>query len=256
MRALLVLALVGLLAGCAKPAPDAPPAAADTVTDAAAEAVLFGNLTGRVTGTPADDGAQDLPLEVPQGAVAIEATLAWTSPVAALRFSLVDPEGEVVETSVGEGDQRASTATFEPPASGTWSVRVSATRAVDEPFTVATRILLIEPQDNLLEQTYQIGGTDASAFKEVNFIMAEGAAFDYAFTATAPVHFDIHSHEDGETTYHERETSAGKEGSFTAEKRHIYSVLFSVPDPGEGAPAPATVEFRMQGAFRVHSHVQ
>lgn len=255
MRAMLVLAVL-LLAGCAKPAPDAPPAA-DTVTDAAGEAVLFGNLTGRVTGTPADGGAQDLPLEVPQGAVAIEATLTWTSPLAALRFALVDPDGEVVETGVGEGDQRASTATFEPPASGTWTIRVSATRAVDEPFTVATRVLLIEPSHNVLEQTYQMGGTDASAFKEVNFIMAEGASFDYAFTATSPVHFDIHSHEDGETTYHEEETTAAKEGSFTAKMRHIYSVLFSVGDPREGGtPSPATVEFRMEGGFRVHSHVQ
>lgn len=251
-----LLVVVLLLAGCAKPSTDAPPAAADTVTDAAGEAVLFANLTGRVTGTPADDGAEDLPFEVPQGAVAIEATLSWTAAVADLDMALVDPDGKVVDTCAKEDDTHCSLATLDPPASGTWNVRVSSMRALDEPFTVATRVLLLEPLDNVLEQTYQIGGTDASAFKEVNFIMAEDATFAYSFTATAPVHFDIHSHEDGETSYHEREVSTGKEGTFTAEHRHIYSVLFSVPDDGTAPPVPATVEFRMEGAFRLHSHVQ
>lgn len=252
MRAPLVALLAAVLASGCVGQPEVPAGpAADQVTSDFEEEALFANFTGRLTGLPVQPAEEDFPVEVPKGAIALEATVDWTSDAADLRLVLLDPAGEEVETSFPEGG-RASAATLEPPASGTWTVRVRAMRAVDEAFTLTTRVLLIEPSHNVLEQTYEIGG--ASLFKEINVIMEEDASFAWTFTATSPVHWDIHSHENGETTYHEEGTSTGESGDFTAPKRQIYSVLFAPPDTS--APAPATVEFRMEGAFRVHSHSQ
>ena len=255
MRAPLLVVAALLLAGCtAEEAPVPPPA--DTLTSEAREAATWSNFTGTLRGVPVAPGVQEFEVVVPQGAVEVQATLAWTSALADLRLALVDPRGEVVETGFPESDTQRSAATLEPPASGTWKVRVEARRALDEPFTVAARVLLLQPLHNVLQQTYDIGG--ASLFKEVNVIMEKDASFDWTFEATSPVHYDIHSHVDGETVYHERGTAAAASGTFVAAERGIYSVLFAPPDAGESNPdpTPSTVRFRMEGAFRVHSHSQ
>jgi hypothetical protein len=248
-RLLLPLALALVAAGClgdAVPQEEGP--APDAQTDLAGLRPIETSFSGTATGNPAAPYAQAFTFDVPQGAVGINATLAWSDPVARFTLELVDPYGDIVETGYPEQDGVLRVATLEPPASGTWTLRVGSILSVNVPFTLDAVTELLVPQHNVVRTSAQM---NAGTFREVNVIMEKDATFNFTFEASAPVNWDVHSHPPGGVKYWQEGTDASFTGSFTAPERGIYSLLF------ENANAlPVDITYEMTGAFRLHSHAQ
>jgi hypothetical protein len=235
-----------VLAGCAAPAP-APttPPANETTGDAHTRAIEA-SFSGTALATPVQPFAQSFALDVPQGAVGVNATLAWGDAVSRFSLALVDPDGEVAATGYPEADGRIVAATVEPPRSGTWTLKVGATLAANVPFRLDAAAELIVPDDNVVRASKQLQG-----FNEVNVIMEENASFSFSFNASQPIHWDVHSHPEGGVKYWMEGTDASKQGSFTAPARGIYSLLFA-----NDQPIPVDFAFEMRGRFRLHSYSQ
>ena len=83
-------------------------------------------------------------------------------------------------------------------------------------------------------------------YHEVNVEMGEGASLTYAFNATGPLSWDLHSHGDeGVRTWAEgRDAEAS--GSFTAPAAGVYSLYLR--NPGQ---APVEASFQVRGHFRI-----
>ena len=245
----LALVLVVLLAGCVGEEPASQEAPQDDVrTDDMSSRTLEADFSGTALGTPAQPQVHEFPFSVPTGAVGVNATLAWDSPAARFELALVDPDGEVAAEGYPETEGRLVAATLDPPRSGEWTMRVTATLAVNVPFTLHAVAELIVPDDNLVRQTATLR---TPGFNEVNVIMEANATFTFAYNATGDVKWDVHSHPPEGVKYWDQGTSASHAGSFTAPERGIYSLLFQ----NQGA-VPVEITFEMRGRFRLHSHAQ
>lgn len=249
MRRLLALACIVLVAGCVgeDPAPQSQPQG-DARTDAMSSRTLEADFSGSALATPAQPQVHDFPFAVPTGAVGVNATLEWGSPAARFDLVLIDPDGETAAEGYDEREGRLVAATVDPPRSGEWTLRVTASLAVNVPFTLHAVAELIVPEDNLVRQTATLR---TPGFNEVNVIMEENATFTFAFNATGDVKWDVHSHPPGGVKYWDQGTGASHAGSFTAPARGIYSLLFQ----NQGA-VPVEITFEMRGKFRLHSHAQ
>lgn len=243
---LVALVLSGCVADEVAPA-DVP--IDEVETDAASLRPIEASFTGSVSGTPVEPGVEEFPFEVPQGAVGINGTLTWASPVARLDLELIDPYGELVMTGYPAQDGMLVVATVEPPASGTWTFRVLGELPAPVDFTLAAVAELIVPADNEVVKTVALRG--GAGFYEVNMIMEENATFTFSFNATEPINWDVHSHPESGVKYWQEGTDTSAAGSFTAPERGIYSILFHNENP-----LPVDVTFELYGAFRQHSHAQ
>jgi hypothetical protein len=90
----------------------------------------------------------------------------------------------------------------------------------------------------------------AQGFAEVNLVMEENQTIDYAWATREgdAAGFNIHSHEDGKTTYHAEGSYARTSGTFTAPQPRIYSLMWENP----GA-TPLTIDLDLRGQFQVLS---
>ena len=249
MRAAAPLTIALLLAGClAGPSDPAAAPMEDVRTDDASSRTVEATFDGTARGLPAQPFEAEFTLDVPQGAVGVNATLSWSDPVARFALVLTDPDGEEAATGYAEREGRLVAATVEPPRSGTWVFRVTSDLAADVPFDLHAVAELIVPENNVVRQTASLG---TPGFNEVNVIMEANATFWFDFNATGPVKWDVHSHPPGGVKYWQQGRDASKAGSFTAPERGIYSLLFQ----NDGV-APVELTFEMRGAFRLHSHAQ
>lgn len=245
--ALLAFALV-LLPGCFS-AEEAPPEGEpqeDVRTDDASLRPVTQTFTGTASGTPAQPGRYEFAFPVPSGAVGLNGTLTLSMPAARVSLELVDPDGKVVEQGHRDADDRIVVATVDPPKPGQWKYRVVATFAVNVAFTLEAAADLIVPADNVDRQTRTVG---AASFYEINLILEQGASFNFTFTSTAPVKWDIHSHPNNQVKYWEEGEGTQGGASFTAPARAVYSVLFENPGAQD-----VEVRYEIRGRFRLHSH--
>lgn len=239
-----------LAAGCLGEEVAEPAAAPEEVqTDDASLRPIVETFSGSVSGTPVAAGESPFEFTIPQGAIGLNGTLLFEPAQLPIDLTLIDPNGEVVETGYPAQDGMLIVATVEPPMSGTWTYLVTSESPVPVSFTLEAVAELLVPQDNEVVKTVQLGG--GAGFYEVNVIMEENATFTFAFNASQPINWDVHSHPPEGVKYWERGTDASAAGTFTAPARGIYSLLFH----NENA-LPADVTFEMRGAFRLHSHAQ
>lgn len=244
----LALAALVLLPGCLSGADDAPaaPTPPSVRTDDASLRPVTQQFTGTAMGSPAQPGVYEFPFDVPSGAVGLNGTLTWGSPAARFGLELVDPDGTVVERGYRDAEGRLVVATVEPPRPGKWTYRVNATLAVNVSFKVDAVAELIVPAENVDRQTRTIG---AASFYEINLILEKGAGFNFTYTSTGPVKWDVHSHPKGGVKYwHEGEGTQASQG-FTAPERGVYSILFENPGATD-----VQVQYEVVGRFRLHSH--
>lgn len=249
MRLVVLLLPLVLVAGCLGGEEVAPPPAGpreQVATDAASLRPIEETFTGEVSGTPVAPGVVEFEFSVPTGAVGVNGTLSWELPVAQLGLELVDPNGEVVDTGYQEAEGRLVVATVDLPPSGTWTFRVLGETPVPTTFTLDAVAELLVPENNVVAKTVTVG-----AFYEVNLIMEANATFRFAFNATQPVKWDVHSHPPEGLKYWDQGEGTTADGSFTAPDRGIYSILWE-----NAGPVPAELSFELTGRFRLHSHAQ
>ncbi|MBI4392661.1 MAG: hypothetical protein HY556_02540 [Euryarchaeota archaeon] len=246
--AYLALALM-LLSGCVTQQND-DPAAGTTPPTTSSEplAPIKTTFTDRLAGTPVAPGEKIHEFDVEARVVDIKADLTWASAASALSFSLLDPSGKNQGSGFPESDTKSSVATVEPPLPGKWKIIVRTQRAVDEAYTVAITLTREVVTTAELKDTKSIA---ARQFLEANLVMEENATLTYKWKvveADGMIYFNVHSHKDGVTTNHVEKTAHEGEGTFTAMRRDIFSLLWE----NEGV-APLSVEYTVAGAFRVHS---
>lgn len=262
MRQLALLAVALAVAGCIEP-PAAAPAEAAADADAAGHvhAHALHAFEGRLSGTPAAPTSEEFPFEIPAGTTEIRANLSWASEASAIELALLDPEGEEVETGFAETPTSRALATVHPPQPGGWKLRVTAMRALDEAFEASVVVADGLPESRAISETYEIvprlpardlaRAVQSGGFAEINLILEEGASFEYAWTSTGPVYFNIHYHADGATERGVEETATELSGNFTAPFLQVFSLLWR----NEGL-TPVTVEAQVEGVMREHSRTR
>lgn len=250
--ALATATLAGCLAQPSAPLAGAPPAGLPVEQ----------TFTDRISGSVAAAGRLAFDLAVPAGATELRAALAWTSEAAALDVVLRDPAGEEVERGFAESATRRAFATVDPPAPGTWVLEVVSTNAQDEPFTLDAAVTAATATAQTIEDAYALPMRfplrevarvvqPASGFAEINLILEEGQGFNYTWTSTQPVYFNIHYHDSGQTVRAVEENTTSLEGAFTAPFRQVFSLLWR-----NDQPLDATVEAAVEGVFREHSRTR
>lgn len=88
------------------------------------------------------------------------------------------------------------------------------------------------------EKTLQSGGA-----AEVNLRMAKGDRIDYAWNATAPLEFNIHTHGASGVQDFVTEQSTAKAGFFEAPADGVYSLLWV-----NKATRPITLDYKVTGS--------
>lgn len=243
---LLVLCALVLAAGCVSaPAPEAAPPP-DQQTDAAGLREITARVDGTATATPVMPFVREVPFEVPAAAVGVNGTLRVLDPVARFSLVLLDARGEVAAEGYRDENGDLVVVTVDPPRAGTWTFVITAQLAADAAYTLDAAAQLLVPDDNLVRRSIELG---QASFYELNMILEEGATFSWAWNASAPVRWDVHSHPEGGVKIWEEGEGTSGAGSFTAPARAVYSILWENP----GA-FPVDLDVHVQGRFRVHSH--
>ena len=260
---LLPLAVVALaLAGCVDPPQGAVAEGPATGGDAAPWQRVhpFDGALGALTPT-----AQH-PFDVPEGSAQIEAVLTWREPAAQLGFRLLDENGEEAAAGWGEAPTRAYVTTTHPVTPGAWTLEVFSTRGVAADYSATVKVtsdapdhgpivttFVIPPQNPARSLPAEARGVVPSVtprdYAEVNLNMEPGDAFDFSWTATSPVYFNVHYHgADGTTERPIEERTDALEGSFAANMTEVYALLWR----NEGT-SDVEVTLDLQGSYRLHS---
>lgn len=206
------------------------------------------------------------PFEVPAGSAQIEAVLTWREPAAQLGFRLLDEAGEEAAAGWGEAPTRAYVTTTRPVTAGNWTLEVFSERAVAADYAATIKVTSDAPDHGPIATTFVIPPQNPARalppearaplpsvaprdYAEVNLNMEPGDAFEFSWTATSPVYFNVHYHgADGTTERPIEERAEALEGSFRADMTEVYALLWR----NEGT-SEVEVTMDLQGSYRLHS---
>lgn len=254
---LVALGLAGCLGGAPAAEEEPVPAAARPPAEPG-EALPFTNVTGTLVALPLVGGEAAFTYEVPEGSTWVAATLKWRTRGSALTLTVIDPEGK-------EGGESRTLAASRPGAStrldwwspeplpGAWRFLVRGQAALQEPLWLQFHTLQGPVEGMHVAEALALG-----RFAEVNMNMEQGATVAYAWEASRPIHFDVHTHRNGETQYWVDETAQRGEGSVTADQRDVFSLLWAPEGERPALPGeqePIELWYRVDGAFDLHSAV-
>lgn len=258
MRIAMMLVAV-TLAGCASEPADAP----EDIEQAASEA--FEPVSWQFDGefvAAGVDGPIRYTFVVPENATEVEGLLTWTIPGGALDFIFIDPSGAENGDGWAESTNRRYVTNTYPVVAGEWTVEVTAQQGVDIHFTMQVEAREAKPYGPI-EDTITIPpgnalrGTPGSAawttvmgrdFGEVNLNMVPGDWFNFTWTSTAPVYYNVHFHNEGTTDRPIEYTGTEMAGNFTAPNNEVYSMLWR----NEGTE-DVSVTYSLEGQYRLHS---
>lgn len=245
-----ILAVAAILAGCAAPAVTPEPSLPTRAAESEAARGVSQTITGQIPmATPLAPFTKEHTFDVGPGILEVRVNFSWTSQVSDVQVKLLDPDGKDQGAGAKESGTTRAMATVDPPARGTWKLVVTSTRAVQESYSANVTLTEFIPGTQHLKEVETLS---ANGFRELNLIMEGNESFEYAWAireAGATTKFNIHSHEAGKTTYHVEGTFAKTNGTFTAPKRQIYSLMWE----NTGA-LPLNIDLEMSGKFRLHSH--
>jgi hypothetical protein len=203
------------------------------------ETLLYHNATGQLTSSPLAPAASTGAFEVAAGTVTLNATLAWTPTQTSLRLELTAPDGQKVSMpDTAGGTLRAGR---EAPPVGTWTYSVASDLAVNVAWTLSLRLAAVPADEHFRAGSVSVA---PGAFVEVNTEMEDGASLMWAWSTSAPVHFDVHSHFDGQEKEHVSKEAASGNGMFTDDRAGGYSLLWE-----NKGTAPVLLDYRVWGDY-------
>jgi hypothetical protein len=210
--------------------------------------VEYKNTTFQITGSPVAPAQQEFPFEVDHWAFAMTARIEWTTQSNMIDAWLVDPNGDTVARLTPSQGTTAQTHVDVNLYPGTWVLLMETSQSLMESVHASIKLERGTAQERVLEGTVHVS---ADGFFEINFWMDPGDHFHYHWhvpDAHGPVHWDIHTHPDGEVRYHERGEAHDGEGDFISGNEQIYSIMWL---PLEDRSF--TITYRVEGSFRLHS---
>jgi hypothetical protein len=210
--------------------------------------VRYTNVTGSLTSIPpALTQESQGTFDVAADSVVLDATLTWSDAAASLGL-WIEAQGDGAGDPGGffAGSGGRAEAHVDGPVVGDWRYRVTGQNAVNVGWQLSIRSATVTGHEVLLSETVTV---PPGSFFEINTEMDAGASFRWDWTASARVHFDVHSHFDGEVQYHVEKQTTSDAGSFRNERAGGYSLLWA----NEGG-APVTLQYRVWGAFEVDSY--
>jgi hypothetical protein len=215
---------------------------------------------GTLDGSPLESGVAEFPVELPTEAAAFSARLGWSDERADLELLLLDTDGEQVDQGFAESATTRAFTTAAPLRAGNWTLRVMAERAVATTFQLEAVATFAPAGRMVIEQSYEIetripvrelASLQQGGFAEINLVMEPNERFNFTWTASQPVYFNVHYHDDGETQRPIEERADRLDGNFTAPIRQVFSLLWRNENP-----TPVTVEATVDGVFREHSRTR
>jgi hypothetical protein len=206
-------------------------------------AVLYHNATGQLTSSPFSPSASTGTFDVPAGTVVLNATLTWTPAQTSLRLELAGPEGQKVTVPNTAGGRIE--AGREAPPVGAWTYTIGSDLAVNVAWTLSVELATVPADEHFLAGARVV---QPGQFLEVNTEMEEGAMLLWAWSSSAPVHFNVHSHFDGQVQDHVDGQDSAGHGQFTGEREGGYSLMWE-----NKGTAPVRVDYRVWGDYELDS---
>lgn len=216
-------------------------------------ATQYLHASGSVTGFGPVDQPATGSFDVPRGTAFLGVSLVWDDPLADLRITLDSTRNDSVEgafshgASFGDADGDVSDA-IESPVWGPWSYVIEGDNAINVAWTL---VLSMQPAEGLvttLSETLQVA---PGAFFEINTVMEleKELCWDWAIAEGEEVHFDVHTHFDGEVQYIVEQRVASGSGCITSQREGGHSLLWEAL-----GTAPVTLTYTVWGEFEVDSY--
>lgn len=218
--------------------PQDPDAGAGT-----AGGTAYANATGQLTSSPLSPASAGGGFQVERGVQALEATFLWSPAGFALMLDLRNPSGTVlpVPSSNGRGELMV-----EAPEPGPWEFTVRSELAANAQWTVSVRMAAAAAGEALMADRVTIA---PGQFFEINTEAAAGGTLGWAWTAEAPIHFDVHTHFDDEVQYVvDEDGTAGGSGTYTVQREGGHSYLWE-----NTGTLPVSVSYRVWGDWELDS---
>lgn len=207
------------------------------------ETVLYHNATGQLTSSPLSPSASTGSFDVPAGTVTLNATLTWTPAQTQLRMDLTAPGGQKV-TAPNTAGGTLSVGREAPPV-GSWTYSIQSDLAVNVAWTLALKLTTVPVNEHFLAGSKTV---PPGAFVEVNTEVGKGEPIMWAWSTSAPVHFNVHSHFDGQEKEHVADDSASGNGMFTNDREGGYSLMWE-----NKGTSPVTLDYRVWGEYTLDS---
>lgn len=207
----------------------------------------YHNATGQLVSTPVAPGESTSSFEVPAGSTDLHATLLWTPTVANLQVAFRTPSGNVA-FAVGGSGGRQEGSLGDMPQPGRWTYSVTTPDPVASvDWELSVRMPQAAGNQSIMSGTVVVA-PGAVNFYEINTVSPLGGTLHWDWSASAEVHFDVHSHFDDEVQYPVTMTASAHAGSYTNEREGGYSYLWQ----NDGAVA-VTVTYRVWGDWELDS---
>jgi uncharacterized membrane protein len=225
--------------------------------------VLTYQTGGTVRGSPLAAGTQEaLTFPVVNGTTKAVVELTWSgaSPMSNVDMTVVDGDGAAVD---GERTTLGSSAilltVMAPDVPANWTVTVTSDSVTDVSYTLKARLTLGDFGDEVLESTVTL--TASTNFFEVNLDLAFNRVMNYSWQvegSSAQVHFDVHTHRDGQVQYHVDGHYNRYEDSWRQDHRTESGVsLLWDPEQADGTRPlqDIRISYRIEGPVELHSVV-
>lgn len=219
----------------------------------------YENQTGYISGNPQFPGRVDIPISIPTDTSRVWVKVQWETATATLDAQLVDENASEVAAQKTLGTQRIEfLVEHDAIPAGTWTVVVTSTLAFpSERFDVVVRKTVGELQmmaaEETLEDTVTVEPRGTLGFCEINLKMDVGQSFRYEWSvigSESQVHFDIHTHDDGEVEYPVNGNWNKYAGTYIHEKTEGASLLWENTNP-----TAVQIAYKVVGQFGFDSVV-
>lgn len=208
----------------------------------------YHNATGSLADLDPTQAAQARStFEVVEGTLSLNATLLWNPTQACVRLNFVSPGNDTIPATACSPSPGTGTRVVEvaAPATGTWQYQVDTTFPTPVAWQLSIRMPVQPGDETLLANSVTI---TPGTFYEINTEMPLNGTFNWDWTTTAQVHFNIHSHFNGQVQDHLDKDASSDKGNFTNDKAGGYSLMWE-----NTGTLPVTLDYKVWGEYTLDS---